>query len=100
MNRLVIIGAGTMGHGIAQVAAMAGFATTLTDGVAEALPAAMERIQRNLHGGVTRGKLTADDAEAAMGHLRVESEMESAVEGAGPTLSRSLQEPSQRGGPR
>ncbi|MCZ6917360.1 MAG: 3-hydroxyacyl-CoA dehydrogenase family protein [Gemmatimonadetes bacterium] len=82
MSKLVIIGAGTMGHGIAQVAAMAGFATTLTDGVAEALPAALERIQRNLHGGVTRGKFTADYAEAAMGRLRVESEMESAVEGA------------------
>ncbi len=82
MSKLVIIGAGTMGHGIAQVAAMAGFTTTLTDGVAEILPAALERIQRNLHGGVTRGKLTADDAEAAMGRLRVESEMESAVEGA------------------
>ena len=82
VSKLVIIGAGTMGHGIAQVAAMAGFATTLTDGVAEALPAALERIQRNLHGGVRRGKFTAHDAEAAMGRLRVESEMESAVEGA------------------
>ncbi len=79
MSKLLIVGAGTMGHGIAQVAAMAGFDTTLTDTFADALPVAVERIQQNLDGGVARGKLTADDAAAAMGHVHVDPDMESAA---------------------
>ena len=37
MTRVAVIGAGTMGHGIAQVAALAGCDTVLTDAVADAL---------------------------------------------------------------
>lgn len=65
MRTVAVIGAGTMGHGIAQVAAMAGYDVRLTDGRVDALPAALERIRRNLSGGVQRGKLTAEGAEKA-----------------------------------
>ena len=46
--RLVVIGAGTMGRGIATVALQAGLATTLVDLAPEALEAAREAIQRRL----------------------------------------------------
>ena len=82
MSKLLIVGAGTMGHGIAQVAAMAGFDTTLTDTFADALPVAVERIRQNLAGGVARGKLTSDDAAAAMTRLHIDPDMESSVGGA------------------
>src|SRR6185436_18577493 len=49
-----VIGAGTMGHGIAQVAAMAGYDTRLSDENAASLAAGWECIQSNLAGAVTR----------------------------------------------
>jgi len=63
---IAVIGAGTMGHGIAQVAAAAGFNVRLNDARVEALDVARTRIADNLAGGVKRGKLSADDAEAAL----------------------------------
>ncbi len=58
-----------MGHGIAQVAAMAGYETRLTDADGDALGAAWQRIQSNLAGAVSRGKLTQAQADAATAHV-------------------------------
>ena len=44
MKRVTVIGAGTMGHGIAYVAALAGCEVRLTDAKPEALPRAIEKI--------------------------------------------------------
>lgn len=68
-QRVAVIGTGTMGHGIAQVAATAGFAVAIADAVAPALVAAIGRIQANLAGAVTRGKLSQKDADAAIGRI-------------------------------
>lgn len=65
MTRVAVIGAGTMGHGIAYVAAIAGYDVRLTDARTESLPQAMEKIEALLAGGLQRGKLTASDASAA-----------------------------------
>jgi 3-hydroxybutyryl-CoA dehydrogenase len=64
-----VIGAGTMGHGIAQVAAMAGYDTRLTDSNMDAVSAGWERIQANLAGAVARGKLTQKAADAAIARV-------------------------------
>ena len=64
--RVAVIGAGTMGHGIAQVAAEAGFITHLTDASPEAIASGRHRIQANLLGAVARGKLTQESADAAI----------------------------------
>jgi 3-hydroxybutyryl-CoA dehydrogenase len=66
-----------MGHGIAQVAAMAGYQTRLTDSDPETLAAAMRRIASNLEGAVKRSKITQADADAAAG--RVESAVDVAA---------------------
>lgn len=64
VHRVAVIGAGTMGAGIAQAAATAGWETRITDARAEALPAALAGIGRTLDGAVTRGKMTPDDRAA------------------------------------
>ena len=47
-SKIVIIGAGTMGRGIAQVCAMAGYATVLNDISSHTLAQAQQQIERNL----------------------------------------------------
>lgn len=69
IHRVAVIGAGTMGHGIAQVAALAGLPTRITDADARALKTAPERIRTNLTGAVSRGKLTQATADAAMARI-------------------------------
>jgi 3-hydroxybutyryl-CoA dehydrogenase len=66
IERVAVIGAGTMGHGIAQAAAGAGWKVSLTDARADALPVAMASIRRTLDGAVTRGKLTGEARDATL----------------------------------
>jgi 3-hydroxybutyryl-CoA dehydrogenase len=68
-----------MGHGIAQVAALAGYETALTDSNAAVLEAALARIEENLEGGVTRGKITEGNASEAMSRIEVFGDLEAAV---------------------
>jgi 3-hydroxybutyryl-CoA dehydrogenase len=77
-----VIGAGTMGHGIAQVAAVAGFTVRLTDTRAQALDAARSRIGENLAGAVRRGKLTREAADAASDRVAISTDLRGAVEDA------------------
>jgi 3-hydroxybutyryl-CoA dehydrogenase len=65
-----IIGAGQMGSGIAQVAALAGYDVTLEDVNAKALDAALANIGKNLDRQVARGKLDAGEKDAAMTRIR------------------------------
>ncbi len=65
INRIGVVGAGTMGAGIAQVAGMAGIAVVLTDSVASALPRALKRIHSDLDKGVEKEKVTPQAAELA-----------------------------------
>jgi 3-hydroxybutyryl-CoA dehydrogenase len=80
--RVAVIGAGTMGHGIAQVAAMAGYETRLTDTSADSLSAAWTHIQSNLAGAVSRGKLTRTQADAAVANIVPVAELATAARDA------------------
>jgi 3-hydroxybutyryl-CoA dehydrogenase len=79
---LAILGAGTMGHGIAQVAALAGYDVRLTDVSDEALEKAMGRVEAQLDKGVELGKVEPDVRDAALGRLRATSEAAEAMAGA------------------
>ena len=79
---VAVLGAGTMGAGIAHVAALGGYATRLYDAFPEALARAAETIERNLAQGVERGKVAADDARAALERLACERALEPALAGA------------------
>ena len=79
---VAVIGAGTMGHGIAYVAALAGCDVRLTDDRAAALPQAKAKIEDLLAGGVKRGKLTESDAAAVRQRLQTETTVRNAITGA------------------
>jgi 3-hydroxybutyryl-CoA dehydrogenase len=64
-----VVGAGTMGHGIAQVFAQAGYPVVLHDASAPALDRARQGIERSLAKFVEKGKLSAADRDAALGRL-------------------------------
>ena len=65
-----IIGAGQMGNGIAHVMALAGYDVMLNDINQDALDAAVARIEKNLGRQVGGGKISADDATAAIGRIQ------------------------------
>jgi len=79
---VTVVGAGTMGHGIAQVAAQAGYAVRLADAVAGAARAGLERVRANLDVGVGRGKVTAADRDAALARIEAVSDVVEAARGA------------------
>ena len=79
---VAVIGAGTMGHGIAQVAAQAGFVVRLTDAVPGAAQRGLERIGANLDGAIQRGKETADGRAATLQRISVAESIEEAADGA------------------
>jgi len=65
-----VIGAGTMGHGIAQVAAMAGHTVVLADASLELALEGIERVRENLDAGVARGKVKAETRDTALDLIR------------------------------
>jgi 3-hydroxybutyryl-CoA dehydrogenase len=69
-ERVGVVGAGTMGAGIAQVACLGGFETLLHDPVQEALATGEERTRTALTAGAERGLWTGDDASSAADLLR------------------------------
>ncbi len=79
---LTVLGAGTMGHGIAQVAAMAGYHTRLFDVMPEALEAARGRIESNLAKGIQRGKVDPDQMKRALDALTITDDLGRAADGA------------------
>jgi 3-hydroxybutyryl-CoA dehydrogenase len=66
IDRVFVIGAGLMGHGIAQVSAAAGKQVTLSDRTAELADKGKARIGANLKRQVDKGKLAQSDADALL----------------------------------
>ena len=81
--RLTVIGAGTMGHGIAQVAAMAGFPTCVNDVDQDRVSAGLERVRANLDKGVSLGKVDAATRDEALARLTGSADLEDAVRASG-----------------
>ncbi|HXV04796.1 MAG TPA: 3-hydroxyacyl-CoA dehydrogenase NAD-binding domain-containing protein [Solirubrobacterales bacterium] len=65
VERIGVVGAGTMGAGIAQVAALGGYETRLHDPVPSALGTGIERLRAALAKGAAKGFWAGEDAEAA-----------------------------------
>jgi len=79
IERIAVLGAGTMGRGIAHVAALAGFETQLYDVDPAALARAEETIHRNLEKGVALGKVDATSAEGVRDRLALDTDLGAAV---------------------
>jgi 3-hydroxybutyryl-CoA dehydrogenase len=76
IETVAVIGAGTMGHGIAQVAAASGYAVVLRDLDREALARGIQNIERNLAKGIQLGKLTEADRDQTLQHIRGTTRLE------------------------
>ncbi|HXG63821.1 MAG TPA: 3-hydroxyacyl-CoA dehydrogenase family protein [Blastocatellia bacterium] len=79
VEKIAVIGAGTMGHGIAQVAAQAGFRVALEDVSEELVSRGLARIANNLKKGVERGKVNEAQMREALARIRTTTDMKEAV---------------------
>ncbi len=80
MSRVAVVGAGTMGNGIAHVFAQHGWDTALLDVSRDALDRAVQAITANLDRQVKRGTLTADQKGQALGRIRTGTALEGAAQ--------------------
>jgi 3-hydroxybutyryl-CoA dehydrogenase len=71
-----------MGHGIAQVSAMAGHDVTLRDIEPGIVEDGIDSIRSNLEGGVERGKVTEAEMDSTLGNITGETDLPTAVGGA------------------
>jgi 3-hydroxybutyryl-CoA dehydrogenase len=76
IKALGVVGAGQMGSGIAHVAALVGFDVVLTDISQDVLDKARKSVEENLGRQVKKEKITADDARAALGRIKISTEFE------------------------
>jgi 3-hydroxybutyryl-CoA dehydrogenase len=79
VQRVLVVGAGTMGTGIAQVAARAGYRTELFDVAPGAAQKALERIAESLSRAVEKGRSTAQERTDALGRLAVAGDLDAAA---------------------
>jgi 3-hydroxybutyryl-CoA dehydrogenase len=70
MQNVVVIGAGTMGNGIAQVFALSGYSVSLVDVSETALQKALDTIAQNSERMVVKGTLTAEQKQAGLARIK------------------------------
>ncbi len=75
IKHIGIVGCGQMGSGIAEVAAKAGFLVTVREINQELLTRGLERIKKSMSRAVSRGKLSEEEMEAALGRITGTTEM-------------------------
>lgn len=82
IEKVAVLGAGTMGHGIAQVSAAAGFQVTMRDIDDGALERGVAGIGKSLDKLVSKGRLEQDAADQIRGRITTTISLEDAIEGA------------------
>jgi 3-hydroxybutyryl-CoA dehydrogenase len=79
MQKIAVIGAGTMGNGIAHVFAQHGHAVTLIDVAAPALDKALQTITKNLDRQVAKGSITEDIKNQTIGNISLQTDLATGV---------------------
>ncbi|MDE1825846.1 MAG: 3-hydroxyacyl-CoA dehydrogenase family protein [Candidatus Micrarchaeota archaeon] len=79
IKNITVLGSGTMGHGIAQVAAMSGYKVSMRDTNQEYLDAAMDKIANSLATFVSKHKISEDNANAAFSKISPQVELKAAL---------------------
>lgn len=74
IENIAVVGAGTMGNGIAQVCAVAGYQVTLIDVSDAALERGVATLRKNLERQVSKQTLAVEDAEAALARIRTSTD--------------------------
>ena len=80
--QIAVVGAGTMGNGIAHVFAQSGFAVTLVDINAGQLDKAIQTISKNLDRQVAKGSLTENDKAITLNNIIIETDLSPGVKDA------------------
>ena len=80
VKRITVLGSGIMGSGIAHVAALAGYGTTLYDISSEVLNRALGQIRANLEKGVELKKLSSEQKDQALSNLQLSSDLNEAAQ--------------------
>ena len=80
MNRIAVIGAGTMGNGIAHTAAASGFDVTLIDVEQAYVDRGMSTIDANLQRGVDKARMTAGEKTVVLGRIKPTTDIEAVSE--------------------
>lgn len=75
IHTIAVVGAGTMGQGIAQICAMAGFSVLLFDVRDESLTLAIEKITKNLEKGIELGRVSHTLKEQSLSNLQTVNEL-------------------------
>jgi 3-hydroxybutyryl-CoA dehydrogenase len=81
IDTVAVLGAGTMGHGIAQVCAAAGCDVRLYDINDDAVAAGVTLIRGNLSKGIARGKVTEEERDGLLARLSTTTVIADAVDG-------------------
>lgn len=81
-KRLVVVGSGVMGRGIAYVSAVGGFDVKLVDIKEEQLESAAKELEKIFAKGVERGKISMDEKEASKARMTYETDLPGAVRDA------------------
>ena len=76
IKKVGVVGAGTMGQGIAQISALAGYSVVLYDLQSSALDTAEKNIEKNLDKGIERGKVTAEEKDQALSNITFSTDFE------------------------
>lgn len=76
IKRILVIGSGVMGHGIALVAARSDFDVSLVDVQEEFLQKGMHEIKRFLDGSLERGKMSQQEVNSTLSHIRTSLNLE------------------------
>ena len=79
LNSVAVIGAGTMGNGIAQVIAASGITVVMTDISDEAVNRGVDAIAKSLDRLVSREKIKAADKEATLGRIKTAAALERTI---------------------
>lgn len=82
VQRICVLGAGTMGAGIAQTCSVAGFSVAMRDLTEELVEGGFQRMRIPLEKRVARGKMTQEEVETILGRIEGYTELDKALEGA------------------
>jgi 3-hydroxybutyryl-CoA dehydrogenase len=82
IQNITIVGSGTMGHGIGQDFALAGYPVNLYDVSAEQLQKALEKIERNYHEMAGWGLISEEEIQPALSRLHIFTVLQDAVQDA------------------
>ena len=93
ISRILVVGAGQMGTGIAQVAAQAGMAVTLTDISVDYVRRGLDRISKALSRLVDKGRLAAEQKDSILSRIAAAPDLETAARGADLVIEAIVEDP-------